>query len=143
MDAGLGGGVGEQRGGGRSTVSLRAPPLPGPARAAKITASASRRCAATSSTSTCSRSQTTGVGAGGAQGAGLVGVADQADGGVAAVGEVPLQQQGDLAVASGDDDAHTPNLPGAAALTFTVGQPSAWCLPVGVTGARRMPTWSC
>lgn len=51
-----------------------------------------------------------GLGAGGTQGGGVVGVADQPDGGVAASGEFAVGQLGDLAVSSGDDDAHTANL---------------------------------
>ena len=36
----------------------------------------------------------------------VVGVADEADGAVALLAEPLLEQQGDLAVTSGDDDAH-------------------------------------
>ena len=36
----------------------------------------------------------------------VVGVADQADGLVTRLGELPLEPQGDLAVSAGDDDAH-------------------------------------
>jgi hypothetical protein len=60
--------------------------------------------------------------AGGGERRHMVGVADEAHGGVTAAGEFPFQQSGDLAVASGDDDAHTANLsaPAPAALPFVV-----------------------
>src|SRR3954469_16144249 len=108
-----------------STVCLRSALLPGPAPAAKATASAPRPTSATSSTDACSRSSTAGCTPSASRSARWSGlrtmpttVSPRADrrrpsrrggggGGAGAAGgkETP-EPAGDLAVGSGDDDAH-------------------------------------
>ena len=99
----------------RGRPSPCAPPrCPGPAPAANTTASAPRRCSATSSTEAFSRSMTTGSAPAASRSAACAGIADESRDRVAPLGEQAFQDEGDLPVASGDDDAHygTPSDPG-------------------------------
>ena len=114
----------------RSTVSLRAAPLPGPAPAANTTASAPRRCSATSSAEARSRSTTSGFGARRFQGRGLGRLADDSGDGVAAPREQPFEVKGDLAVSACDDNAHW--------IPLSVGAQRRWGVRAPVVVAERV-----
>ena len=92
----------------RSTVSLRAAPLPGPAPAANTTASAASRWAATSSTEACSRSNTTTAAPAASRSALCSGFRMKPATESPRLREQPFEDQGDLAVPAGDDNARHP-----------------------------------